>query len=172
MKFFPIAIVATFLVSCSTAYQPAGLTGGYSTTRLDENVFQVSFRGNGYTRQERASDYALLRSAETALEHGYPFFAIIDGQRYAEQSVWTSPSTSTTNLSATTYGNLSTYGNTGMYSGNTYGTATTTTYGGESYLIRRPTASNTIVCFKEKPQGFAYNSAFIIMSMKEKYGLE
>ena len=76
------------------------------------------------------------------------------------------------NLNATTYGNLSMFGNTGMYSGNTYGTATTTTYGGETYLIRRPTTSNTIVCFKEKPQEFAYNAAFIVKSMKEKYGLD
>jgi hypothetical protein len=101
----------------------------------------VTFRGNGYTRQERASDFALLRSAEVALEHGYPFFVIVDGQRYTEQSAWTSPSTSTTNLNATTYGTLSTFGNTGSYSGNTYGTATTTTYGGQTFLIRRPTAS-------------------------------
>jgi hypothetical protein len=172
MKFFQIPIMTMFLVSCSTAYQPVGLTGGFSSTRLDENVFQVSFRGNGYTRQERASDYALLRSAEVALEHGFPYFAIVDGQRYAEQSAWTSPSTSTTNLNATTYGNLSTYGNTGTYSGNTYGTATTTTYGGQTFLIRRPTASNTILCFKEKPDGFVYNAAFIVKSMKEKYGLE
>jgi hypothetical protein len=172
MKFFQIVIVAFFLASCSTAYQPVGLTGGYSATRLEENVFQVSFRGNGYTRQERASDYALLRSAQVALEHGYPFFAIVDGQHYSEQSAWTSPSTSTTNLNATSYGTLSTYGNTGTYSGNTYGTETTTTYGGQTYITRRPTASNTVVCFKEKPQGFVYNAAFIVKSMREKYGLE
>ena len=77
-------------------------------------------------------------------------------------------SSSTTNLNATTHGSV----NSGIYSGNTYGTATTTTYGGQTFLIRRPTASNTIVCFKEKPEGFVYNAAFIVKSMKEKYGLE
>jgi hypothetical protein len=83
------------------------LRRGFSSTQLDENVFQVSFRGNGYTRHERANDLALRRSAEVALEHGYPFFTIIDGQRYAEHSTWTTPSSSTTNLNATTYGTLS-----------------------------------------------------------------
>jgi hypothetical protein len=160
------------LASCSTAYEPVGFRSrGYSTTQLDENVFQVTFRGNGYTRQERASDFALLRSAEVALEHGYPFFVIVDGQRYTEQSAWTSPSTSITNLNATTHGTLSTFGNIGTYSGNTCGTATTTTYGGQTFLIRRPTASNTILCFKERPEGFVYNAAFIVKSMKEKYEL-
>jgi hypothetical protein len=167
MKLWTIALAGFILASCSTAYQPAGFMGGFSLTRLDENVFQVSFRGNGYTRQERANDLALLRSAEVALEHGYPYFAI-DGQRYAEHAKWTAPATSTTNLNATTHGNL--YG--GTYTGNTYGTATTTTYGGQTHIIRRPTASNTILGFKEKPEGFAYNAAFIAKSMKEKYRLE
>lgn len=85
---------------------------------------------------------------------------------------WTAPSTSTTNFNATTYGNFSNYGNTGTYSGNTYGNATTTTYGGQTHLIRRPSASNTILCFKEKPVEFTYNAAYIVKSMKEKYGLE
>ena len=168
MQISMIAIVAVFLVSCSTAYQSVGFTGGYSGTQLDENVFQVSFRGNGYTRQERANDLALLRSAEVALENGFPFFAIIDGQRYAEHATWTAPSSSTTNFNATTYGNLSS----GMYTGNTYGTATTTNYGGQTFVVRRPTASNTILCFKERPEGFVYNAASIVKSMKEKYGLE
>lgn len=157
---------ASSLISCSTGYHPVGFGGGYSTTQLDENVFQVSFRGNGYTRHEKASDFALLRSAEIALEHGYPFFAIVDGQRYSEQTAVTTPSSSTTNLNATTYGTL----NSGSYTANTYGTATT--YGGQTFLIRRPTASNTIVCFKEKPQGFAYNAKVVISSIKETYGLQ
>jgi hypothetical protein len=80
----------------------------------------------------------------------------------------TAPGGATTNFNATTYGNV--YG--GTYTGNTYGTATTTTYGGQTYHVRRPTASNTILCFKDKPDGFAYNAAFIVNSMKEKYGLE
>ncbi len=114
----------------------------------------------------------MLRSAEVALEHSYPYFAIVDGHRYAEQTAYTTPRTSTTNLNATTYGTVSSYGSTGTYTGNTYGTATTTNYGGQTFFIRRPTASNTIVCFKERPQGFVYNAAFIVKSMKEKYGIE
>jgi hypothetical protein len=48
------------LTSCATGYRPVGFGGGYSATQLDENLFQVSFRGNGYTCQEKASHFALL----------------------------------------------------------------------------------------------------------------
>jgi hypothetical protein len=172
MKTILTATVALLLTSCATAYKPAGFGGGFSSAQLDVNVFQVSFQGNGYTRQDRAADFALLRSAEVALENGYQYFAIVDRERYSKQAAWTTPSSSTTNLNATTYGNLSSYGNVGTYSGNTYGTATTTNYGGQTFLINFPNVTNTIVCFKERPEGFVYNAPFVVKSMKEKYGLE
>ena len=172
MKSLGLAGLALLLVSCATTYQPKSFTGGFSSAQLDVNVFQVSFRGNGYTHQERANDFALLRSAEVALENGYEYFSIVDGQRYSETKAFTTPSTSTTQLDAHTFGTVTGYGNTASYSGNTYGTATTTTYGGQTYSIPRPTASNTIVGFKEKPQGFAYNAPMVIKSLKAKYGLE
>ena len=167
-----LGVLVLTLMSCATIYQAKSFTGGFSSTQLDANVFQVSFRGNGYTHQERANDFALLRSAEVALENGFQYFAIVDGQRYAETKAFTTPSTSTTQLNANTYGTVNSFGNTASYSGTTYGTATTTTYGGQTYLISRPTASNTIVGFKERPDGFAYNAPMIIKSLKAKYGLE
>ena len=48
--------------SCATTYQSEGLTGGFSETQLDENIFRVTFYGNGYTGKERVTDFALLRS--------------------------------------------------------------------------------------------------------------
>jgi hypothetical protein len=61
--------------ACATGYKSDGFVGGYSETQLDENVFKVAFRGNGYTRQDRAADFTLLRSAELALKSGYSYFA-------------------------------------------------------------------------------------------------
>src|SRR5258708_35613196 len=40
------------VLSCATGYHAHGLSGGFSETQLDENVFQVSFKGNGYTSRE------------------------------------------------------------------------------------------------------------------------
>jgi len=52
--------------------------------------------------------------------------------------------------------------------------ATTTTTGGETHLIARPGMSNTIVCFKQKPenfQGMVYNADFVYTSLSQKYGI-
>lgn len=145
---------------CATGYKSNGFTGGYSETQLDENVFKVSFRGNGYTRRERAEDFTLLRSAELALENGYKYFVIIDSSSHTRNSTYTTPVTSHTTANA--------YG-TGNYA---YGTATTTTSGGQTYNISKPSTSNTIVCFKEKPAaGFSYNAEFIYKNVSQKYGI-
>lgn len=153
--------VVLFLTACATSYQNSGFTGGYSETQLDENVFKVSFRGNGYTSRERASDFALLRSAELTLQHGYRYFVIVDEQSNTRNSTYTTPITS--NTTANVYGS-------GNYA---YGTATTTTSGGQTYNISKPSTSNTIVLFEEKPEnGFSYNAGFIYQELRQKYGIE
>lgn len=156
-----IILLAAFLQGCATSYQAKSFSGGYSETQLDENVFKVTFRGNRYTRRERAADFTLLRSAELALQHGYKYFMVVDANSSTSHSSYTTPTTS--NTTASVYG-------TGNYA---YGNATTTTYGGQTYNISKPSSSNTIVCFKEKPQSvFSYNANFIFKSMTQKYGIK
>ena len=156
-----LLLAALFLNACATSYQNTGFTGGYSETQLDENVFKVSFRGNGYTSRERASDFALLRSAELTLQNGYAYFVIVDEESHTRNSTYTTPTTS--NTTANVYGS-------GNYA---YGTATTTTSGGQTYNISKPSNSNTIVLFEEKPEsGFSYNAEFIYRELREKYGIK
>jgi hypothetical protein len=57
-----------------------GWRGGYADEQLNENTFRVSFLGNLPTTPERASDFALLRAAELALEHGYSYCVIADSK--------------------------------------------------------------------------------------------
>lgn len=153
-----IFLVTIVLSGCATGYQKQSFTGGYSEIQLGENIFQVSFRGNGYTRGERASDFSLLRSAEVALENGFRYFVIVESEKSANVSVHTTPTTSDT---------------TGTYGGGQF-TATTTTYGGQTYLISKPSTTNTILCFKEKPEmgGLSFDAVFVTKSLKEKYGME
>lgn len=162
MKTLIFLCAAVVLIQgCATPYKSSGFRGGFSETRLDENVFKVSFRGNGYTGSERASDFALLRCAELTLEKGYGYFIIIDGNSYTSQSTYTTPTTTHTTGSVTTYGNRA------------HGSATSTTTGGQTYTISKPRTSNTIVCFQEKPEnGFSYNADFIYKSLTEKYGIK
>lgn len=170
-------IVATLsilflLVGCATSYQPQSFSGGFSETQLDTNVFTVTFKGNGFTGRDKANDFALLRSAELALEHGFKYFAIVDAQQYSKNSTHTTPKTATTNVNSNTYGSAYSYGNNTTYNANTYGTATTTVSGGQTYNISKPRTSNTIVCFTEKPQGFSYNAEFLSKSLKQKHSIQ
>jgi len=160
MKQLIIILVILCVQACATSYQSDGYLGGYSETQLDENVFKVSFRGNGYTRREKVADFTLLRSAELALRGGYNYFVVIDSGSYTATSTHRTPTT--TNTTANAYG-------TGNYA---YGNATSTTTGGQTYNISKPSSSNTIVCFKEKPEsGFSYSAKFIYKSITEKYGI-
>jgi len=159
------------LSSCATAYKSQGFSGGYSETQYSENVFQVSFKGNGYTSRERASDFALLRSAEVALEHGFKYFFIVNNDNYSKNMAYTTPTHSYTSGSSFTNGTINMNRNTGTYNGTTYGSATTTTYGGQTYLISKPRTTNTILCLKEKPEGnqFVFDAEFIRNSLMTKY---
>lgn len=159
-KLITIIITALILQGCATSYQKNGFTGGYSETQLDGNIFNVSFRGNGYTGREKVTDFTLLRSAELTLEHGFQYFAIIDENNYTSNSTYTTPTTSHT--TGRVYG-------TGNYA---YGSATTTTTGGQTYNISKPSSSNTIVCFNEKPETFyTYNANFIYKNIRQKHGI-
>jgi hypothetical protein len=171
MRIILLLAMASLLAACATPYQSQGMSGGYSETQLDANVFQVSFRGNGFTNADRAADFTLMRSAEIALQRGFRHFVIVDSQQSQKTSTHTTPTTSTTNINTTTYGNANRVGNSINYSGNTYGTATTTQSGGQTYTVSKPRASNTIVCFEQKPEGFSYNAEMVLSSLKQKYGI-
>ena len=158
MKYIFVLILAVLVTACATTYQSKGFSGGYSETQLDENIFRVTFNGNGYTSRERVADFTLLRSAELTLETGYKYFVVVDANSYSKTGVVTTPQTTTTNANVNIYGNTA------------YGAATSTTTGGNSFLVTKPSSSNTIVMLNEKPEGtFAYNAEFLTNSLKKKY---
>lgn len=68
------------LAACATPYQPKAVRGGYSDIQLNDNVFRVTFEGNGFTAASAVSDYALLRSAEITLEKGFRYFSVNAGE--------------------------------------------------------------------------------------------
>lgn len=135
LRSFVYTFLLVLLSSCMTAYQRAGLTGGYTETRLGENVWRVFFVGNGFTNSERAIDFALLRSAGVCLESGYRYFIIAEATNVKNVSV----------------------GSTGK----------------TVYTISRPSSTNTVVCFTEKPSEYSvlYDARFIVDSIRKKYGL-
>jgi hypothetical protein len=157
LLYLSIAMIA----GCATSYQPSGFSGGFSEVQLDANVFRVSFIGNGYTSTEKAEEFALLRSAEITIKNNFTHFVIINSRSRQDLSSYTTPTNSYTTANATRFGNSA------------YGTASTTTYGGETTIIAKPNITNTIMCFGEKPvlQGLIYDAKFLCMSLGKKYNI-
>jgi len=167
-----IVVVIGILVStgCATDYEARGLKRGFletqfgfSETQFTENVFQVRFEGNEYTSMERATDFTLLRSAEISLQHGSPYFVILDVAQHVDTSTITTPPTANTTFHVT--------GSPSFASG-----AATTTYhsGGEITVSEKPSATNTIACLKVRPADgtFVYEAALVHQSIRTKYGLD
>lgn len=161
IKNFYILFFIVIFTSCVTPYQQQGFRGGFSETQLGENIFQVNFTGNGYTSKMRATDLALLRSAELTLQNDFNYFIIVSSTHDSQVSTYTTPTESHTNGNA-------------YVSGNTvYGSSTTTTYPGNTYFIQKPSTINTIMMFKEKPEvnGLVYQAKFICSSIGRKYNV-
>jgi len=151
---------------CATGYQREGFTGGYTDMKLQDDIFKVGFRGNGYCGSERAENFALLRCAEVALENGYNYFIIVDEKSLNQTSSYTTP------VTAQTYGTANVYGGQGYahgsYSGTTYYS------GGQTYFFNKPSAVNTIKCFKEKPENMptiVYDAKQIKGNIRKQYRL-
>lgn len=163
MRIVSVMVLGLLVGACATGYQRNGLTGGFDEVQLDTNVYQVNFKGNGYTTAERAADLCLLRSAELTLERGYKYFAIVDRQERVAQSSFKTPTQSytTSDVSGTVYR--------GTFQGS--GTSTTTTYGGQTIHIARPSAQNTVLMVNDRAevQGMTYDAAIVYRSLAAKY---
>jgi len=132
------------LSSCATPYQSAGFRGGYTDIQLDSNTFQVTFRGNAYTRRQSVETYLLFRCAELTAEAGYDYFIILGSDTEARQGTFSTPGT----YSSTTTGSATISGNTAFGSATTHGTYSP----GQTFLITKYGATAMIKAYKgEKP---------------------
>lgn len=71
--------LAAMLAACATPYQPLGMSGGYSETKLTSTKYLVSFSGNEHTSRETVQAYLLNRCAELTLDNGFAYFRIVEG---------------------------------------------------------------------------------------------
>lgn len=172
-----LLVLVVLISGCATGYHSQGFTGGYTDIKLQDDIYKVSFKGNGYCGSERAYNMALLRCAEVALNNGYKYFIIIDGKSLIQTSAYTTPVIA--NTQGTTSGNVnmynSGYGSShGHYSSSYLGT--TSYSGGETYTFQHsPSASNTIKCFKDKPENIStivYDAEQIKNNIKAQYNIK
>jgi len=157
-----VLMLFLILFGCATPYQKVGLSGGYSDTRLQENVFTINFRGNGYTSRERSSDFALLRCAELTIKNGFKFFAVADSSQEQKTMLYN------TGSSSNTYGTTNIYGNTAYSNFQTYHS------GSATIPIIKPRSSYTIYCFAEKPEEsiMVFDAHYLSQSIRQKYNLK
>ncbi len=84
-----IGIATILLSSCGpTKYISAGSsfwTGqcGYSESPLDSATWQVTFMGNDNTADELVNRYALYRSAELTVQHGFDYYVVMNNNDVA-----------------------------------------------------------------------------------------
>ena len=159
MRAIVVIQLGLLLAGCATSYQSSSWTGGFTETRLADDVYKVSFTGNGFTSSERAEDMAMLRSAELTKQSGYTYFALADAKSTTTTTSYTEPTQSYTTGQATAIGNTA------------YGSAQTTTYGGGTTYIHKPKASNLVVMFHEKPNmpGLIFEASYVCASIGPKY---
>ena len=134
-------------------------------SQLQDDVFRVNFRGNGYTTASRAEDFALLRCAELTIKNNFKYFVILDKQNQVLTSIYTSPVTSNTTGSINMY-------STGNFTNGSY-SGFTTYSGGDTTVINKPLVAVTIQCFREKPNtnGMVYDAEQVINNLIGSYGL-
>lgn len=132
-----IAIPLVLLLgSCATSYHSTGLFGGgYSEILTSANSFLVTFKGNGYTSDEKVLEYTLKRASELTLQNGYRYFAVLSSTDQTR-------STGYVNTRKNSSDSSHLYGLNEPTSSSTYGE------------IRRPGLTLGIKCFKDKPADF------------------
>lgn len=144
-KFLGFLLISFILSGCATSYQPNGFTGGYSETKLADDMYNITFQGNGYASKERVYDFALLRASDITLENSYKFFSILSQEKET----------------STDYVNIQNY--------NTY---TKTSYG-STVAIDKPSANITIHLLKDKLlDKISYEAIFVQSSIKKKYNID
>lgn len=66
------------LSGCAIGYQPSGFLGqGYSSRRVDENTWTITFRGNALNSLESVEAYAMRQCADVTLAAGYTYFTVL-----------------------------------------------------------------------------------------------
>jgi hypothetical protein len=75
---------AALLAACEsgpTPYQPGAANSsdrGYSESKIENDRYRISFKGNSLTDRETVENYMLYRAAELTLQSGYDTFTIVN----------------------------------------------------------------------------------------------
>lgn len=159
-------LLLTLLAGCATPYQHNGLLGGFSETWYQENKVAIFFKGNIYTDEQRALDFALLRAAELGKEKGFKHFMVLDSSFRMDRYTYSTQGTAESKIMT---GPASNYG------GNA-ASSIITTYTPPETANRYKPRQTLIVLYTDSHLGGdalpLFNNAFLIESISNKYKIE
>lgn len=75
---------ASLLAACQsgpTPYQPGASNSsdrGYSESKIENDRYRISFKGNSMTDRETVENYLLYRAAELTLQNGFDVFTVVN----------------------------------------------------------------------------------------------
>ena len=156
-------LLLILLSGCATSYGPATfLSGGYEETEINPGIFRVSFKGNDSTDMQRAADFALLRSAELAIERGYSYITILEADQWVATASYTTPTHTTTTVTGTSAGGVAT------------AAGTSTTVGGQTLTSNAPRVALVVRLHSDADDldERTLGAAFVVESLKTKYKIE
>lgn len=149
-------LLALLLSGCNSGnYQSYQGGVGYSSIHQNDNIYTVTYTGTKTTKIEKVNDFALLRSAELAIEKGYNYFVIT--QATNNKGVLGSNGTGIAADDKTNYS--------ASEGGGSFGASFS------PLISNRPKAESKLVIylFNEKPDTLSYEAKLIERALKQEY---
>ena len=81
-KLLGILVLSLLLSGCQTPYGEEGLMGGYSSVKISEKSYRVSYVGNDYIGFEKVKARAKLRAGEIAANNGLDYLTFSNSEYY------------------------------------------------------------------------------------------
>jgi hypothetical protein len=159
-------VTLAFFLGCATPYRPMKAAQGFADTQIAADEFRVTFQGNGQTKPEEVSDFALLRAAQLTLAHGFAYFTVEDvtnlssARPYLARQQFHSDYPPNMGLPPPTPGGYDPYSSGYIIEYD------------EPAVYYRPGTRLLVKCFRTRPEkGFAYDAAALEQSLRQKYRL-
>lgn len=136
-----------------------GSTARFAAIRAEEREQEKRELVNAKGMQT-VIDLTLLRSAEVALESKFKYFVVVNSETWDRATTTTTPAEATTKIQQK-----------GVLLRRDK--AVTTVTQGETRTTLNPSASKTILCYTEKPEGIeaVYDAEFVANSIRKSYNI-
>ena len=86
-KLLAIIVLGLLFSGCQTPYASEGLTGGFSSMKISDNTYRVSYAGNDYISYKKIRSRAKLRAGEIAETNGFDYVSFGNSESYRRRGV-------------------------------------------------------------------------------------